>query len=216
VFSFGPQKLPPDRIEKAPRVKSHFEPISSDPLALVPARVHEAQGRGRRVFALFQAVRTPGVVVWVMPAHIPELPFLGALPLGINERLHLFRATGETDQLWAVEEALRASSVGLVIAEPQQPLSLTAGRRLQLAAEAGQTRGIMLIRAEAGSNAAESRWTCEAVPGARQDSTLHRWSITKNKKGTMGSWVLNWDGTSAAFTLVSEARERHEQTPSPG
>ena len=197
-------------------MKTHFDLSPGEPLALVAARVHEAQGRGRRAFALFQAARLPGVLVWILPAHIPELPFLGALPSGLNERLHIFRPTGETDLLWSVEEALRASAVGLVIAEPQQSLSLTAGRRLQLAAEAGQTRGLMLIRNEAGSNAAESRWVCEAVPGAGQDSTLQRWSLSKNKKGTMGSWVLNWNGTSSAFNLVSEARERHEQAPSPG
>ncbi|MDB5657910.1 MAG: hypothetical protein JWS10_525, partial [Cypionkella sp.] len=127
-------------------MKTHFEPSLGDPLALVAARVHEAQSRGRRAFALFQAARISGVIVWIIPAHIPELPFLGALPAGVNERLHLFRTTGETDLLWSVEETLRSPAVGLVIAEPQQSLSLTAGRRLQLAAESGQTCGIMLIR----------------------------------------------------------------------
>lgn len=197
-------------------MKTHFDAPFGDPLALVPARVHEVQGRARRAFALFQAARTTGVLVWILPAHTPELPFLGAVPSGVNERLHLFRPTGETDLLWSVEESLRAPAVGLVIAEPQQSLSLTAGRRLQLAAEAGQTRGLMLIRNEAGSNAAETRWVCEAMPSTGQDSTLQRWSLIKNKKGTMGSWVLDWNGTSSAFNLVSEARERHEQATSPG
>ncbi|MES2666894.1 MAG: hypothetical protein V4712_12395 [Pseudomonadota bacterium] len=197
-------------------MKTHFDLSPADPLTLIAARVHEAQGRGRRAFALFQAARTSGVLIWIMPTHIPELPFLDALPSGVNERLHLFRPTGETDLLWSVEEALRASAVGLVIAEPQQSLSLTAGRRLQLAAEAGQTRGLMLIRNEAGSNAAESRWLCESAPGAGRDSTLQRWSLIKNKKGTIGSWVLDWNGASSAFNMVSEARERYEQAPSPG
>ncbi|WP_426034630.1 ImuA family protein [Cypionkella sp. TWP1-2-1b2] len=197
-------------------MKTHFEPTHGDPLTLVPARVHEAQGRGRRAFALFQAARISGVIVWIMPTHIPELPFLGALPSGINERLHLFRTKGETDLLWSVEEALRSPAVSLVIAEPQQSLSLTAGRRLQLAAETGQTRGIMLIRDDAGSNAAESRWLCEAAPSSAADSTLHRWSLIKNKKGTLGAWVLDWNGTSSAFTVVSEARERHQPAQASG
>lgn len=188
-------------------MKTHFDTATLDPLTLVAARVHEAQGRARRAFALFQAARSPGTLVWIIPTHLPELPFLGALPSGVNERLHLFRPTTETDLLWTVEEALRAPGVGLVIAEPQRPLSLTAGRRLQLAAEAGQTRGLMLIHTDAGSNAAESRWQCDAIPGTGRDSTLQRWSLIKNKKGTIGSWVLNWNGTSSAFNLVSEARE---------
>ena len=95
-------------------MKTHCEAYHGGPPALVPARVHEAQGRGRRAFALFQAARTTGVLVWILPAHIPELPFLGALPSGVNERLHLFRPTGEIDLLWAVEETLRAPAVALV------------------------------------------------------------------------------------------------------
>ena len=186
-------------------LRESFSP--ADPFALRPHRVHEAEGRGRRTFALFQAARHAGPVVWVIPAHAPELPMLRALPRGVGERLHLIRPVGEADVLWCIEESLRAAPVGLVIAEPTAPLSLTAGRRLQLAAEAGRTTGLMLIGTDAGSNAAETRWTCEAMAGP-QDSTRHRWCINKNKKGTTGNWVLNWDGTSAAFDLVSEIGER--------
>ena len=186
------------------------EPAPSDPFDLRPQRVHEAEGRGRRAFALFQAVRHPGPLVWILPSHLPELPMLRGLPRGVGERLHLFRPVGETDVLWCIEEALRAAPVSLVIAEPEKPLSLTAGRRLQLAAEAGRTTGIMLIRGDAGSNATETRWNCEPMTSTAADSTLHRWSLIKNKKGTTGSWVLNWNGTSAAVHMVSEACQRHE------
>lgn len=186
------------------------EPAPADPFDLRARRVHEAEGRGRRAFALFQAARHPGPLVWIVPAHIPELPMLRGLPRGVGERLHVFRPLGETDLLWCIEEALRAAPVGLVIAEPEKPLSLTAGRRLQLAAEAGGTTGIMLIRADAGSNATETRWNCEPVASQFADSTLHHWALNKNKKGTTGSWVLNWNGASAALHMVSEARQRHE------
>lgn len=180
------------------------------PFSLAPARVHEAEGHGRRTFALFQAARHKGSLVWILPAHIPELPMLRGLPEGVGERLHLLRPEGETDLLWCVEEALRSAPVSLVIAEPEKPLSLTAGRRLQLAAEAGRTTGLLLIRREAGSNATETRWRCEPLPAMAVDSTPHRWSLNKNKRGTTGSWVLNWDGASAAFDLVSAAGERHQ------
>jgi protein ImuA len=192
------------------------DPVPGDPLELMAARVHEAEGRDRRAFALFHAARTPGPLVWVIPAHIPELPLLSGLPRGVSERLHLFRPTSETDLLWVVEEALRAAPIGLVIAEPQRILSLTAGRRLQLAAEAGQTRGLMLIHEDMGSNATETRWACEPAAGPARDSTLHHWSLKKNKKGTLGTWVLNWNGASSAFDLVSKAGERCEPAPPPG
>ncbi|MFV0303552.1 MAG: ImuA family protein [Paracoccus sp. (in: a-proteobacteria)] len=141
---------------------------------------------------------------------------LRGLPKGVGERLHLFRAEGETDLLWCIEEALRSAPVGLVIAEPEKPLSLTAGRRLQLAAEAGRTTGLMLIREGAGSNATETRWACESVASPAADSTLHCWTLNKNKKGTCGSWIVNWNGATAAVHLVSEAGQRHQPAEPPG
>ncbi|RUS61067.1 hypothetical protein EGN72_06325 [Pseudorhodobacter sp. E13] len=190
-------------------------PAVGDAFALRPARVHEATGRGRRAFALFQAARHPGPLIWVLPAYLPELPMPWGLPKGVSARLHLLRPAGETDLLWCVEEALRAAPTGLVIAEPQQPLSLLAGRRLQLAAEAGRTTGLMLIRQDAGSNATETRWACEPQASPASDSTLHHWSLNKNKQGTLGHWVLNWDGASTAFHMVSETGERYQPAEPP-
>jgi protein ImuA len=189
-------------------VKTRPEPSPPEPLRLAKARVHEAEGAGRRVFALMQALRHPGPLVWVLPAHAPEHPLLPGLPEGVGARLHIVRARSETDLLWATEESLRAAPVGFVIAEPGKPLTLTAGRRLQLAAEAGGTTGLLLIREGAGCNAAETRWHCAPEPAETPDSTLHRWSLIKNKTGTLGDWTLHWDGTSAAFDLAQAAGER--------
>jgi len=189
-----------------------------DPLTLRSARVHEAEGRGRRAFALFQAARHAGPLIWILPAYVPEVPMLRGLPQGVGERLHLLRPTSEMDLLWCIEEALRATPIGLVIAEPDKPLSFLAGRRQQLAAETGRTTGLMLIQTGAGSNAAETRWQCQplAAPAkASADSTLHRWNIIKNKSGTIKDWTVNWDGTSPAFHMVSEARERYEPAQPP-
>jgi protein ImuA len=186
-----------------------FETPLGDSFSLFKRRVHEAEGRGRRAFAWFQAARHSGPLVWILPAHAPETPMLRGLPQGVGDRLHLLRPTSEADLLWCVEETLRAAPVGLVIAEPSQPLSLTAGRRFQLAAEAGGTTGLMLVQTDAGSNATESRWNCEPQ-ASDADSTLHHWICKKNKKGTLGNWVLNWNGATTAFHMVSEAGERHQ------
>ncbi|WP_233352432.1 ImuA family protein [Pseudogemmobacter humi] len=180
---------------------------NDDPLHLLNGRVHEAEGRGRAGFALFQAVRLPGPIIWIILAHDSDRPMPGALPRGVAERLHLIEARSETDLLWAVEESLRARPVGLVIATPEKPISLTAGRRLQLAAEAGGTIGLLLIREGGGSNAAETRWKCEPLSGPA-DSTRHRWILNKNKKGTIGFHDVSWDGATAAFHLVPPAGER--------
>jgi len=189
---------------------------SADPFALAGARVHEAQGRGRRAFALFQAARHPGQVVWILPDHAPQMLLPAGLPDGLPARLMLLRPKGEIDLLWSLEETLRAAPVALVIAEPEKPLSLTAGRRLQLAAEAGGTTGLVLIHDGQGSNAAETRWLCEAQACSAPDSTLHDWSLIKNKKGTIGRWVVSWNGASAAFTMVSATGQRDQSEDAPG
>lgn len=143
---------------------------------------------------------------WVVPDHIRG----GLLPAGVARflspaRLIVIRAGSEQDVLWATEEVLRAGAAGLVVGAPEKPLSLTMGRRLQLAAEAGRSMGIMLIREGAGSNAAETRWHCGAEPG---DSTLQRWELKKNKAGTTGSWIVVWDEAARSVRMVSKAGER--------
>lgn len=187
--------------------------FTGDPFTLASRRVHEAEGRGRRAFAGFQAARHPGPLVWITLAHAPEVPMLRGLPHGVGERLHLLRPQNETDLLWCIEETLRAAPVALVIAEPSQPLSLTAGRRFQLAAESGGTTGLMLTQTDAGSNATESRWNCEPQAGnlaSNPDSTLHHWTLKKNKRGTLGNWVIGWNGATTAFHMVCAAGERHQ------
>lgn len=188
---------------------------SADPFTLMSGRVHEVEGPGRRSFALFQTLRHPGTVLWVLPTHEPQRPMLRGLPHDLADRLMVLTPKGETDLLWCVEEALRAAPVALVIAEPQQALSLTAGRRLQLAAEAGRTTGLMLIRDGQGSNATETRWRCEPAPATSADSTLHQWSLNKNKSGTLGFWTVNWNGATAALNLVPPAGERHQPAEPP-
>lgn len=162
---------------------------------LRPSRVHEVQGTGRQFFALWQIRRYPAAF-WVTPTLDVEVPTVTSVT---------FVSARQTDILWAAEEALRGASGALVVAQPEKPLTLTEGRRLQLAAEAGGSTGLMLIAENAGSPATETRWDCAPLVG---DSTLHRWNIIKNKKGTTGSWVLDWDGTSAAFDMVSATGQR--------
>ena len=118
-----------------------IRPLAMPPLAfrdaihLAPARMHEAGGPGRYAFAACQAMRHPGPIFWISRAHEQRMPFMRGFPADIGARFYLLRTKSDTDLLWTVEESLRAGPVGLVIAEPEKPLSLTAGRLVQLAAE---------------------------------------------------------------------------------
>lgn len=183
--------------------------LPADPLHLAAHRVHDAAGPGRRSFAVLQAARTPGLVIWIKPDHLAESLMPWALPARLANRLILLRAGNETDVLWCMEETLRSTAPVLVIAEPQKPMSLTAGRRLQLAAEAGRTTGLLLVREDGGSNASETRWQCASVADpAQADSTLQEWSLNKNKKGTIGRWRVCWNDKTHSLRVVSAVAER--------
>ena len=190
-------------------LRDRLQAGSHDPLHLVKGRFHEVEGRRRNGFALYHAVRLAGPVFCIVLGHDRDRPMPGSLPDGVSERLHFIETKGETDLLWTIEEALRARPVSLVIAAAEKPISLTAGRRLQLAAEAGGTTGLMLIQEGRGSSAAETRWKCDPLPSP-PDSTRHRWILSKNKRGTIEILDVSWNGTTAAVHLVPQAGERHQ------
>jgi len=73
----------------------------------------------------------------------------------------------------------------------------------------------MSIRTGAGSSAAETRWQCEPMPGDVPDSTPHRWSLKKNKRGMLGTWIVNRNGASASFDTVSAAGQRDAPAATP-
>ena len=180
---------------------------------LAPFRVHEVGGAGAHAFAFCMARAAVGPVVYICPDHETDR----LLPSGVARllppaRLMRVQAVGEADLLWATEEALRSGAVGFVIAAPQKPLSLTAGRRLQLAAEAGRSTGLLMIRDGMGSNAAQTRWQCTPEWDV-QDSTLQRWSLIKNKEGTLGDWCVGWNEKARAICVVSPAGQRREVAP---
>lgn len=169
---------------------SGMESADPDPLRLRHARIHEVQGTGRDAFAIFQAARHPGPVFWACPINQRAMLYPPGMPEGLGGRIYLMRARSEVDLLWATEEALRASVTGLVVSEPQRPLSQTAGRRLQLAAEQGGTTGLMLIAPGHGSNATETRWDCRPI--VHPEGWAHHWATVKNKRGPTGEWRLRW------------------------
>ncbi|MFC0280221.1 ImuA family protein [Falsigemmobacter intermedius] len=181
------------------------------PFELGGARVHEAEGRGRRSFALCQAQHHSGPVFYITLQQERERLMCSALPEGLAGRLCLVRTRSTEDLLWATEEVLRDPAPGLVIAEPDRALHLNAARRLQLAAEAGQTTGLLLIREGQGSNVAETRWHCKPVPGG-PDQSLHHWEMLRNKRGPCRSWTLSWDGRAP---LKPEDLQSPQQKPAP-
>ncbi|MFT7057571.1 MAG: protein ImuA [Pseudorhodobacter sp.] len=182
--------------------------LFSSVFPLLNARCHEVCGAGAVAFAACVCGTAKGDVIWITGGWQTEvLNPLGLTPYCDPSRLLLARGPDQTDVLALGEEALRSGAVSLVVMEINKPLSLTVGRRLQLAAEAGKSTGLCLIPEGMGSNAAESRWQCAPLFD-KDDSTLWRWSLIKNKSGTIGSWDLRWNAEARHITVVSTPADR--------
>ena len=172
-----------------------------------PGRVHEAGGPGAPAFAAIACGVRGGDALWLVEGWVRDrIAPTGLAAYCDPSRLLVAEAAGPADLLAMTEEALRSGAVKTVVAEVTRPLDLKAGRRLQLAAETGGALGLMLIPEGAGSNAAETRWHC-APQFHDRDSTRMRWSLNKNKSGTIGAWTVRWDAETHRIAVVSKAGE---------
>lgn len=177
-------------------------------LTLTPARAHEFCGPSRRTLALMLAremgQNTDDPVFWIYPVwHQDRLHGPGIAHLINPGRITFLAARRPEDLLWTMEETLRAGCVPLVICELPGIPSLTAVRRLHLAAEgAARTHkttplGLLLIAGQGGIQGAESRWhMTPAHEGSQQRWHLERQRARMEPPKT---WLVKPDGRG--FTL---------------
>lgn len=171
-------------------------------------RTHEVCGAGASGFAACLAGRIGGDVIWITRSWQAErINPLGYARFADPSKLLTVLTRAQDEALAVAEEALRAGAVPLVVVEVSDPLSLIAGRRLQLSAETGQSTALCLIPEGMGSNAAETRWRATPVFAA-DDSTLLKWEIIKNKAGTLTIWTVRWDDETRSLHVVSPVGER--------
>lgn len=118
-------------------------------------------------FAALLAGRTGGTVLWLAPARAPRPYPPGLAAFGLDPARLLVAEAEATDLLWAAEEALRSTALAALVVLGAAP-DLTAGRRLQLAAEAGGVLGLLLgpQPPRPRASAAHTRWRIAALPGA--------------------------------------------------
>ena len=134
-----------------------------------------------------------------------------------------------SEVLWAMEEALKCRAGMTVIAEftdDKRSTDLTALRRLSLAARAGGGLGLLLRhRISAAPSAAVTRWEVASALSLRDrfgglGHTMFSLSLTKNRYGPCGRWVLPWDHHACVFlpaalslSVAETACERSDRTP---
>ncbi|KEO61106.1 hypothetical protein DT23_10245 [Thioclava indica] len=192
--------------------------MQADRLSQFPlrcGRVHEVYGPASVAFAAIAGAK--GAVLWIGQAwQGAQLNPIGFETFLDPAQLLLARTQNQTDSLAIAEEALKDGALPFVVIETTRTLDLREGRRLQLAAKAGGTTGLCLIPEGMGSNAAETRWHAAPVfDPARDDSTLMRWEIIKNKAGTIGAWNVRWERETRRVHVVSPAGERPGFTRTP-
>ncbi len=144
--------------------------------------------------------RCGGPVAWIIPEaeaadDLPWPPGLARLGLA-PEALILLAAKGR-DALWAAEQALRCPALAAVAAV-LPGLGLAAARRLQLAAEAGGTLGL-LLRPDTdrpGPTASRTRWHVAPLPG--EGGATHRLGAPRWRLSLLlvrGARPAGWDVT---------------------
>src|SRR3979490_1166354 len=104
----------------------------------------QLEGAAAALFAAGIAARLRGRVLWCLTRRdlfAPALAQAGLMP----DRVIYVEAGDEKSALICFEEGLRHGSLGAVVAEVAR-LSMTASRRLQLAAEGSGTIGLALRR----------------------------------------------------------------------
>ena len=172
--------------------------------------VHEFLGEAASVLAAIVAGRLSGPVLWCLGAaergepHGPGLAALGLNP----SRLFLARCRNAKEMLWTMEEGLRSAAPAVVIAEPETDIGLIESRRLQLAAEAGNTLGLVLREGgDAGRrapSAVASRWRIDPAPGGGWRLILRR---CRGAVDAENEWRTRCDDASADFALAVEAED---------
>jgi hypothetical protein len=120
------------------------------PVGAIAELMSDATGIGELsllVPALSRLARAGRYIAWIAPPYLPYAPALAqrGLPL---ERVLLIRTRSPQQSLWAIEQALRCPAVGAVLGWPAYIVDKNV-RRLQLAAEAGGSLGILYRPPEA-------------------------------------------------------------------
>ncbi|MBI3042435.1 MAG: translesion DNA synthesis-associated protein ImuA [Betaproteobacteria bacterium] len=90
-------------------------------------------------------------LVWVAPPYLPYAPALQAAGIDLA-RLVVVRTRSPKQALWAIEQALRSSACGAVLAWPEE-IRWPELRRLQLATEGGRALAVLFRPARAAGDA---------------------------------------------------------------
>jgi|SRR5664279_629972 len=172
------------------------------PTSLRAVDLSPQAGRGKKIIWIAEdmALAESGAL------HGPGLDAFNLAP----ERLLTVAAGHRRDLLWAMEEALRCRAIDAVIGELRHgELDAVAVRRLSLAATNSGALALLLRSAPArDASTAATRW----IVGAAASSPTYgpgppRFAaqLVRNRRGPVGSWILEWSDIDERFILAAPA-----------
>jgi protein ImuA len=198
----GVETAPSALHEVAARAESDMAAASGFVLALA---AWTAQARATLWIAEDMALAESGA------PYGPGLEAFGLKP----ERLIRIAVAHEREVLWAMEEGLRCRGIGAVIGEVRgvsRGVGLTESRRLALAAGREGGTAFLLRAVPVGAPlAAATRWIVGAAPSVANPHgpgpprlDVH---LTRNRRGSQGSWVVEWNSGEQRFDLAAADRQ---------
>ena len=197
---------------------------------LARGSLHEVAGGGNAavdgaaaaLFAAGIAARSRGKVLWVVTRRDLFAPALAQAGLAPDRVIHV-EAGDERALLGCFEEGLRHGGLGAVVAETAH-LSMTASRRLQLAAEGSGTIGLAIRRWRRQADAAQfgqptasvTRWRISVLPSAPLPVPgigRPRWrlDLVRCRAGEGASFEVEACDDKGRIALFSEMADRSPQ-----
>ena len=138
------------------------------PVGAIAELMPEAMGIGELSLllpALSRLACAGRYIAWIAPPYLPYAPALaqGGLPL---KRLLIIQTRNAQESLWAAEQTLRCPAFGAVLSWPSAIADKNV-RRLQLAAEAGGSLGILYRPTEAAREQSPAALRLRLQPPAK-------------------------------------------------
>ena len=188
---------------------------------LTRGRGHAVTGPGATAFAAVLCSRLRGPILWCVveggpfpPLHPPGFAALGLDP----HRLVMARTDSETAALGAAETALRERGLAAVVVETAggvRGMRSVHGRRLQLAAEAGEGLGFVLPARACDMSWAETGWETAPVPGW-VGGLRWRWALRRVRRARPHEWLVEWNDATGALRVVSPVGDGVPDPVAPG
>ena len=152
--------------------------------------------------ALRRLSREARWIAWINPPFIPYAPALAALDIDIS-RILLVHPRQHEEVLWAMEQASKSGTCSAVLGWlDERCLTLTATRRLQLAAKQGGTLGCLFRPDAAAHGASMAELRLKLEPGPRNAFGV---SIAKRR----GGWPVSGLNIQVDSQILSEDIDKY-------